>query len=127
MPEFEVKADSDTNRLYLRLAGFFREADVQPTIVKLEEELAKMRPDFDVVVDISQFMPGSAKAADALRRGGEMVKLRGRRRAVRIAGGIITGFMQFKRMMGGVFAEDESVRYASSVAEADRILDEWDR
>jgi hypothetical protein len=30
-------------------------------------------------------------------------------------------------MMGGVFAEDESVRYASSVAEADRILDEWDR
>jgi hypothetical protein len=86
-----------------------------------------MRPDFDVVVDISQFMPGSAKAADALRRGGEMVKLRGRRRAVRIAGGVITGFMQFKRMMGGVFAEDESVRYASSVAEADRILDEWDR
>lgn len=35
--------------------------------------------------------------------------------------------MQFKRMTGGVFAEDESVRCASSAAGADRILDEWDR
>ena len=127
MPEFEVTTDGDKNRLYLRLAGFFREVDVQPTIVKLEEELAKVRPGFDVVVDISQFMPGSPKAAEALRRGGGMVKVRGRRRAVRIAGGIVTGFMQFKRMMGGVFAEDESVRYASSLAEAEAILDEWDR
>jgi hypothetical protein len=123
--QFEVRADTVRNRLYMRLAGFFREADIQPTMVKLEEELDRLAPDFDIVIDISQFMPGSPKAAEALRKGGEMVKSRGRRRAVRIAGGIITGFMQFKRVLGGVFAEDETVRYASSRAEADRILDEW--
>jgi hypothetical protein len=123
--QFEVRADSVKNRLYMRLAGFFREADIAPTMVELEAELARLQPDFDIVIDISQFMPGSAKAAEALRKGGQMVKERGRRRAVRIAGGIITGFMQFKRVLGGVFAEDDTVRYASSVAEADRILDEW--
>ena len=123
--QFEVRADTVKNRLYMRLAGFFREADIRPTMVKLEEELDRLAPEFDIVIDISQFMPGSAKAAEALRKGGEMVKSRGRRRAVRIAGGIITGFMQFKRVLGGVFAEDETVRYASSMAEADRILDEW--
>lgn len=125
MAEFEVTVDAAKNRLYVRLSGFFREADVQPALARLEEELSGVAPNFDVVVDISQFMPGSPRAAEALRRGGEMVKERGRRRAVRITGGIVTGLMQFKRMLGGVFAEDDTVRYASSRAEADRILDEW--
>lgn len=125
MAEFEVAADAARNRLYLRLAGFFREGDVQPALARLEEELRGVTPGFDVVVDISRFVPGSPKAAEALRRGGEMVKKRGRRRAVRITGGIVTGLMQFKRMLGGIFAEDDTVRYASSRAEADRILDDW--
>ncbi len=71
-------------------------------------------------------MPGSTKAAEALRIGGELVKERGRRRAVRVTGGIVTGLMQFKRMLGGVFDEDENVRYARSIEEVDEILDGWD-
>lgn len=125
MAEFEVAADATRNRLYLRLAGFFREGDVQPALAHLKEELKGVTPGFDVVVDISRFAPGSPKAAEALRRGGEMIKGCGRRRAVRITGGIVTGLMQFKRMLGGIFAEDDSVRYASSRAEADQILDDW--
>jgi len=125
MPELEVAADAASNRLYIRLSGFFREADVQPAIARLEEELKWVTPGFDVVVDISKFVPGSPSAAEALRRGGEMVKDRGRRRAVRITGGLVTGLMQFKRMLGGIFAEDDTVRYASSRAEAVRILDKW--
>ena len=125
MAEFDVTFDAARNRLYIRLAGFFREADVQPALARLEEEMKGIISGFDVVVDISRFKPGSPRAAEALRKGGEMVKERGRRRAVRITGGIITGLMQFKRVLGGIFAEDESVRYASSREEADRILDEW--
>ena len=52
-------------------------------------------------------------------------KTRGRRRAVRVTGGIMAGFLQFKRLLSGVFEEDESVRYATSIAEADSILDNW--
>ena len=125
MADFEIRSDLAANRLYIRLVGFFREADVGPVMDGLNAELDKLRPDFDVVMDISKFKPSSPQAAEALRIGGEMVKQRGRRRAVRVTGGIMAGFLQFKRLVSGVFEEDESVRYATSIVEADAILDNW--
>ncbi len=125
MGTFEIKADTSKSRLYIGLSGFFREADVGPTLDALRTEAAKFHGPFDVVTDISKFLPGSPQAADAIRKGGEIVKQAGRRRAVRVTGGIVTGFMQFKRLLGGVFEEDESVRYATSIGEADKILDQW--
>lgn len=125
MGDFEIRADTLKNRLYIRISGFFREADISPTLNALRAETGKFQGPFDVVMDISKFVPGSPQAAEALRKGGEIVKEGGRRRAVRVTGGIITGIMQFKRLVGGVFAEDESVRYATSVEEADTILDSW--
>jgi hypothetical protein len=125
MGTFEVRADTVKSRLYIQLVGFFREADVQSTLDALRTEVGKFQGPFDVVTDISKFLPGSPKAADAIQQGGELVKEFGRRRAVRVTGGIITGLMQFKRLVGGVFAEDENVRYATSIGEADSILDNW--
>jgi hypothetical protein len=126
MAEFEVWSDAGANRLYIQLVGFFREADVAPVMDRLNVELDNMKPGFDVITDISQFKPSSSAATDAMRAGGELVKQRGRRRAIRVTGGIIAGIMQFKRLLRGVFEEDESVRYASSIQEADSILDTWD-
>ena len=125
MGNFEVTADTAKARLYIRLGGFFRESDVQPTLDALRAEVERFTGPFDVITDISKFVPSSPKAAEALKQGGELVKQGGRRRAVRVTGGVVTGLMQFKRLMGGVFKEDETVRYASSVEEADRILDVW--
>lgn len=125
MGTFDIKANTLKSRLYIRLGGFFRETDVAPTLGALRAEVGKFQGPFDVVMDISKFVPGSPQAAEALRQGGEIVKHGGRRRAVRVTGGIITGLMQFKRLIGGVFEEDETVRYASSVEEADSILDSW--
>jgi hypothetical protein len=62
--------------------------------------------------------------ADALEQGGEFVKQCGRRRAVRVTGGIVTGPMLFKRLVGGVFDEDGTVRCAASGEDANRILDD---
>jgi len=125
MGNFEVTADTAKDRLYIRLGGFFRESDVQPTLDALRAEIDRFTGPFDVITDISKFVPSSPKATEALKQGGELVKEFGRRRAVRVTGGIVTGLMQFKRLVGGVFAEDETVRYASSVSEADKILDHW--
>jgi hypothetical protein len=124
MGSFEVRTDPAKNRLYIRLGGFFRGRDVDPALGRLEGALGTMRPGFDVVTDLSDFVPGSPGAAEALKRGGEMVKQHGRRNAVRITGGLMTGLMQFKRLLRGVF-DEESVKYATSLVEADRILDEW--
>ena len=124
MGSFECRADQNKNRLYIALAGFFRGRDVDPAMEELAAALATLRPQFDVVTDLSEFVPGAPGAAEALRRGGEMVKARGRRNAVRITGGLMTGLMQFQRLLRGVFDED-SVRFAKSTAAADSILDNW--
>ena len=126
MGDFDIRADIPRSRLYVRIKGFFREADVAPTLNALRSEIGKLSGPFDVVMDISKFMPGSPQAAEALKQGGEIVKEAGRRRAVRVTGGIVTGLMQFKRLIGGVFEDDETVRYAATVEEADSILDSWE-
>jgi len=125
MGTIDVRADVGKQRLYIGLSGFFSGADLEPTLARVRAELEHLGSEFDVITDIRGFLPGSSKAAEALKAGAELVKQRGRRRAVRVTGGIVTGLMQFKRMMGGVFDEDETVRYAKSVEEADTILDEW--
>ena len=125
MGTFRCHADSTRNRLYLNLVGFFRGRDVDPALAELDAALAKLNPGFDVITDLSQFVPGSPAAAEALRRGAELIKSQGRRNAVRITGGLLTGLMQFKRLLRGIF-EEESVRYAKSTTEADLILDRWD-
>jgi hypothetical protein len=101
----DVNGDTVKNRLDIRLDGF--------------------QGPFDVVTDITTFVPGSPKAADAPQLGGGLVERHGRRRAVRVTGGVVTGLMQFNRLIRGAFDEDESVRCASPIAEADRILDDW--
>jgi hypothetical protein len=125
MGDFQVRSDTVRKRLYITLGGFFRDAEVQPALDNLSAEVAKFEDEFDVVTDLTKFVPGSPAAADALKRGGEIVKENGRRRAIRVTGGIMTGLMQFKRLLGRVFEEDENVRYATSIEEADAILDSW--
>ena len=125
MGTIDIRSDTGKNRLYISLSGFFSGAELEPTLAKIRSELEYLRPDFDVITDIRGFVPGTPKAAEAMKIAGELVKERGRRRAVRVTGGLITGLMQFKRMMGSVFEEDETVCYASSTDEADTLLDEW--
>ncbi|HSM50344.1 MAG TPA: hypothetical protein VLA75_02980 [Thermoanaerobaculia bacterium] len=124
MGEYECRVDAAKNRLYIRLRGFFRENEVGPLEGTLREALDRLRPGFDVITDVSEFKPANPAAAEAIRRGGEMVKARGRRHAVRVVGGFVAGLLQFKRLLGGVFSE-KSVRYARTIPEAEQILDNW--
>lgn len=122
---FDYRVDKDKNRLYLKLGGFFRKSDVPETMEKLATALAEVQPGFDVVTDLTDFVPGSPGSTAALTKGGELVAGRGRRRGVRVIGGLMAGLMQFQRLLSSIFS-DESTRYAKSVAEADAILDNWD-
>lgn len=120
----EYRFDREKNRLYIKLSGFFRGKDAPEAIAGLKSALEEVRPGFDVVTDLSEFMPGSPAATEALSKGGALVAERGRRNGVRVTGGLMTGLMQFQRMLKGFF-EESNTRYAKSVAEADEILDNW--
>lgn len=122
--KYGFRVDRAKNRLYIRLSGFFRGQDVEPAMAELEAALKEMRPNFDTITDLSGFVPGSPAATTALTRGGEMVRNKGRRNGVRITGGLMTGLMQFQRLLKGVFDEDRT-RYAKSMQEAEAMLDSW--
>lgn len=122
----DVRVDLAKNRLYITISGFFRQADVPGSMQKLENALTEVQPGFDTVTDLSSFVPGAPGASDALAMGGVMIKERGRRRGVRITGGVMAGLLQFQRLLKGVF-DEENTRYAKSLAEADSILDNWEK
>jgi len=121
----DVRFDAIKNRLYITISGFFRQSDVPGSMQKLEQALTEVRPDFDTITDLSGFVPGAPGASDALAKGGAMIKEKGRRRGVRITGGLMTGLLQFQRLLKGVF-DEENTRYAKSMAEAESILDNWE-
>jgi len=125
MGDYEVRYDPAKRRLYLRLAGFFRESDALTSLAALEKELSVASPGFDVVADLSRFLPASPSAAGHIRRAAELVKTSGRRRAVRISSRLVTAMMQLNREVKGMF-DEETIRYASSVEEAEEILDSWE-
>jgi hypothetical protein len=122
---FDFRVDRAKNRLYITLSGFFRGRDVEPALEQLEAALHDVQPGFDTITDLSGFVPGAPGATEALKRGGEMVRAKGRRNGVRITGGLMTGLMQFQRMLRGVFSE-ENTRYAKTLQEAEAMLDNWD-
>jgi hypothetical protein len=125
MGDYEFRADTTKNRLYMHLSGYFRETDTPEMTRVLESELDKLSRGFDVILDMPGLKPGSPAAAVWIQKGAELIKSRGRRRGVHVANSFLTALMQFKRMLGGVF-NDETTRHAKSREEAERILDEWD-
>lgn len=124
MGEFNIRFDHDTQRLYIQLNGFFREADVSKIWVELERALEGVAPGFDVITDLRGFKPGSPAAARHMREAAMMIKKKGRRNGVRISGKLVTGMMQLNREVSGLFGED-TIHYASSVDEAEELLDNW--
>ena len=125
MGEFEFRADTTKNRLYARLSGYFRETDTPEMYKLLEAELDKLKRGFDVIVDMPGLKPGSPATVEWLAKAAGMLRARGRRRGVHISNALVTTLLQFKRVLSGVIT-DATTRSASSVAEAERILDTWD-
>ena len=123
MGDFEFHVDQTKNRLYIRLSGFFRESESDALFAALKTCLDQVRSGFDAVTDVRGLRPGSPKTAADLEKAVQMIKDAGRNRAVRITGGVVTGIMQFTRVVQSVLGNDTKVRYVSSPEEADRILD----
>jgi hypothetical protein len=121
--EFDFHVDETKNRLYIRLSGFFRKDESDALFAALKTTLGQVRSGFDAVTDVRDLRPGSPESAADLEKAVQIIRDAGRNRAVRITGGLVTGIMQFKRVVQSVFGNDPKVRYVSSPEEADRILD----
>ncbi|MCP4902714.1 MAG: hypothetical protein GY906_37600 [bacterium] len=119
MGDYDFKADTVNNRLYMKLSGFFRDSDSAPVFDAFIEAVDQLKPGFDVINDIRGFIPASPAAADTIKRAGKVITERKVGRTVRVTGKFITGLLQFKRQLFGV----TDVEIVNSIEEAEELLD----
>ena len=81
---FQVVADVGKNRLYLTLGGHFSLEERRRIAESITQEVAKLRPGFDLINDISQAHPTDEGGLKELMRVQRFLKSLGLRRVVRV-------------------------------------------
>jgi hypothetical protein len=94
---YKVRANIPQNRLYVTLSGFFQYRDMKECTDSTIMESEKLRPGYDVITDISQFMPVGQKTLAEVRRGQVFFTHAAVRYAIRVRGGAILTATQFAR------------------------------
>ena len=119
---YSIKADTRKNRLYIKLAGFLADDEIQNAADEVTRAIASLQPNMTIITDISEFKPVSPHSAVYIKDAQAAAFHKGVKHAVSIVSNPIAG-MQFKRTQREAGAKYE-VLEASSVEEAERLLDE---
>jgi hypothetical protein len=120
---FESKADQDRNRLYVTLKGRLTAKEIKQAVDRVFEDLKTMKPDFDVITDISEFEPVTQSDAEILVQIHQKMVDLGVGRIVRIAGESlksVVGKVQFDRVSRRT---NIAAQYFDSVEDAEYFLD----
>ena len=115
----EVEVSDETNRLHLTMRGFFDLADAEAMLLDVQLALARLKPGFDVISDVSRLGALTNAAGPVLRRVTTALVEGGMRQMVRVVGSAPGAATNVARAVEGLYA----ARVASSTAEAARILD----
>ncbi len=116
------KIDAAKNRIYIVMEGFLTDAQVKEGADGVIANVAKLRPGFDVINDISKFKPTSPAGTQDIGRVQQFIKEKGPRRIIRVVvEGVAKG--QLSRTATSVAHYDKDADTASSVAEAERMLE----
>jgi hypothetical protein len=118
---FEARANIEKNRLYIKLEGFFSDEVARNAAETIFAEIDKLQPGFAVINDVSNFKPGTPTGAKEIVRVQTYEQEHGVGRIVRIVGQEVIGKMQFERMSKET---DIKVEFATSLEEAERLLDQ---
>jgi len=121
MGQWQIDVDTEQNRLYAELSGFFEEDEAAETaddFIAAAEELAE---GFDMVNDLSELQIGDPGAAEELERGKRGIAEHGLAAVVRIPPTATSSELQYEESDEG--AETYEIETATSVDEAESILD----
>jgi hypothetical protein len=121
MGEWEIEVDEDENRMFFRLAGYFEDDDSEESFEDFLEAIERVDEGFELIMDISEFQPGSTAAAETLEKGKRVLSENGLAASVRIVPESTTAQMQFERTGEG--EEAYQVAYAESAEQAAELLD----
>ena len=119
---YDVRANQAKNRLYLKLAGMMSEAEAKTVADTIIQEIAKLRPGWAVINDISELKPADEKATAHLKRAQEASAKAGCVRVVRVVGKQAITNLQWNRTLSD--AQGMRADTAGTVADAERLLDQ---
>jgi len=122
MSSWNVETDDGKDRIHLTLEGHMGPEETAAAADAVIEAAERLDPGFDLVNDMSTFVPTSDEAMDHIKRGKKGLAENGQAAAVRVVSDSTTGQMQFDRAGEGV--EEYALEKAETVDEAERLLDE---
>ncbi|MEB3272498.1 MAG: hypothetical protein VKJ85_01845 [Prochlorothrix sp.] len=114
-----ISLDRDRNRLYIILSGFFSDADAQVASAAIAQAIRSLRPDFDVVTDISQCRPATPQGTAEIEKIQEYAIAQGARRFVRVVSDRVLIQMQLDRAASKTGVD---ALYVTSLQEAKDLL-----
>lgn len=118
---YQLRANVEKNRLYVTFQGFMTLEQIKEAQeVEFQEVEKKLKPGFDLIVDIRDFSPTTEDGAEELIRGQKKLIEMGINRLIRVIGEKMLGKMQLERLakISSIVAET-----ARSIEEAERMLD----
>ncbi|WP_136718071.1 hypothetical protein [Halorientalis salina] len=121
MGQWSVDVDEERNRLYAELSGFFVEEEATESTEEFIEAAERLETGFDMIQDLAELQIGDPGAAEQLERGKRRLAENGLATVVRIPPTATTSELQYEE--SGEDAENYEIRTASSVTEAETILD----
>lgn len=118
---FDSKADTDKNRLYIRLEGFMSDEEIHAAADLVISESKKLSPGFSTINDIRTFKPATPSGAEEIARAQKFLHERGVGHVIRIVGAKVLASIQFKRTQNdaGYIAD-----HVTTMEEAERTLEE---
>jgi hypothetical protein len=114
-----VELSVEENRLHLTLRGFLDAPQAEALLVDLQIALARLRPGFDVISDVSTLGGLTSTATPLLRRAATSLVEAGMRRMVSVVGSSKGAATTVARAVEGIY----EARVVASTAEAARLLD----
>ncbi|MFB6083705.1 MAG: hypothetical protein ABEJ94_05620 [Halorientalis sp.] len=122
MADWSVDVDEAQNRLYLDVGGYFGPEEAKKANEATKEAVQRLDSGFEVITDLSEFVPGDQDAVKYIEGGKQVVREPGASAAVRVVGeGSATGQMRFERV--GEDEEEHAVAVADTVEQAEKSLD----
>jgi len=120
--KIDIRSNVGKNRLYMSFSGFFQDDEVRQIVENIKSEVLKLKPGYDVVVDISGAKPATQEGLQEIMKIQTFNLQHGLRKSVRISGDAVLAQSQLDRGAKGT-GMDGNTLVASSIEEADRILD----
>lgn len=117
---YKIRVETEKNRIVLTLAGILTFNEAVACKEKIEKELVKLTPGFDVIDDISNFHLGQDSAVPAFKEIIKYLSNHNVNKIVQVVGSSETGLIQFAKLTEDL--KTDNFKYVPSFKDAESLL-----